>query len=62
MTRSLEKYIREDLDKKIVLLTGPRQVGKTTFSRMLTPSFDYFNYDNPEHRLALLERSWDLEK
>jgi hypothetical protein len=62
MKRSLERYIREDLDKKIVLLTGPRQVGKTTLAKMLTPNYDYFNYDNPEHRLALLERSWDRGK
>lgn len=62
MKRSLEPYLREDLTKKIVLLTGPRQVGKTTLSRMLNPDHDYLNYDNPEHRLALLERSWDRGK
>jgi predicted AAA+ superfamily ATPase len=62
MNRYLEKYIREDLDQKIILLTGPRQVGKTTLSKMLYQNYDYFNYDNPEHRLALLERSWDRGK
>ena len=62
MNRYLEKYIREDLDQKIILLTGPRQVGKTTLSKMFYESFDYFSYDNPEHRPALLERSWDRGK
>jgi hypothetical protein len=29
MNRYLEKYIQKDLKRKIVLLTGPRQTGKT---------------------------------
>ncbi|MBP6915360.1 MAG: ATP-binding protein, partial [Syntrophaceae bacterium] len=62
MNRYLEKYIQADLKKKIVLLTGPRQAGKTTLAKMLSESFDYFNYDNAEHRLELLEKSWDRAK
>ncbi len=62
MKRSLAKYIQEDLNKKIILVTGPRQVGKTTLSKMLNRDFDYFNYDHPDDRLALLERSWDRLK
>jgi predicted AAA+ superfamily ATPase len=30
MRRYLKKHIRADLGSKIVLLTGPRQAGKTT--------------------------------
>jgi len=30
MKRYVEKYIKEDIDNKIILITGPRQVGKTT--------------------------------
>ena len=62
MDRYLTEYILDDLKRKIVLLTGPRQSGKTTLSKMLSNNFDYFNFDNPEHRLGLLERSWDRSK
>jgi predicted AAA+ superfamily ATPase len=62
MKRYLTKYIQEDLDKKIVLLTGPRQTGKTTLSKMLKPDYDYFNFDNPDDRLALRKKSWDRSK
>ena len=62
MERYLTNYILDDLKKKIVLLTGPRQSGKTTLSKMLSSNFDYFNFDNPEHRLGLIERSWDRSR
>lgn len=41
---------------------GPRQCGKTTLSKHLTTSYDYFNYDSAEDRVALKEKSWDREK
>jgi len=62
MKRFLTEFIRTDLRKKLVLLTGPRQSGKTTLAKMISPSFDYFNYDSAEHRLALQEKSWDRTK
>jgi hypothetical protein len=62
MKRSIEDFIRKDLKRKIVLLTGPRQTGKTTLAKMLDKSFDYFNYDHAEHRLSLMEKSWDRAK
>ena len=54
--------IRRDLEKKVVLLTGPRQCGKTTLSKMVSDDYDYFNYDYPEHRVELRERSWNRDK
>ncbi|MEA1969500.1 MAG: ATP-binding protein [Thermodesulfobacteriota bacterium] len=62
MKRYLTKYIKEDLDKKIILLTGPRQTGKTTLSKMLKNHFDYFNFDNSNDRLSLQKKSWDRSK
>lgn len=62
MKRYLQNYIQEDLDKKIVLLTGPRQVGKTTLSKMLKSDFDYFNFDSIDDRLSLQKKSWDRSK
>jgi predicted AAA+ superfamily ATPase len=62
MKRYLFHAIKEDLNRKIVLLTGPRQSGKTTLARMMSDNFDYFNFDNPEHRTDLLDRSWDRRK
>ena len=41
MKRYLENFLLEDLQTKIVLLTGPRQTGKTTLSRMLKESFTF---------------------
>ena len=62
MERYLNEYIQEDLDKKIILLTGPRQAGKTTLSKMLKHDFDYFNFDNIDDRVSLNEKSWDRSK
>lgn len=62
MRRDLTPAIREGLEEKIVLLSGPRQVGKTTLSKSLFEPFEYFNFDAPEDRLALKERSWDRKK
>jgi predicted AAA+ superfamily ATPase len=62
MDRYLENYIQKDLKKKIVLLTGPRQTGKTTLAKMLKENFDYFNFDNAEHRLSLMEKTWDRSR
>ncbi len=62
MKRYLEKYIQKDLKNKIILITGPRQTGKTTLAKMLKGTYDYFNYDNAEDRVGLLEKSWDRSK
>jgi len=55
-------YISQDLPNKIVLVTGPRQCGKTTLSKQLCSDYDYFNYDSARDRLALQEQSWDRTK
>lgn len=62
MRRYLEKRVKKDLPHKIVLVTGPRQCGKTTFSKQLVADYDYLNFDSAEDRQILQEKSWDRQK
>ena len=62
MERTITQSVKKDLEKKIVIITGPRQVGKTTLSRSLTLEHDYFNYDRVADRLELKQESWDRKK
>jgi predicted AAA+ superfamily ATPase len=62
MKRYCDKFIREDLKKKMVFIGGPRQVGKTTLSKQLLTedhiNGEYFNWDVDEDRKALLKKQW----
>lgn len=60
--RYLSPVLRQDLKNKILLVTGPRQCGKTTLARSLSSSHDYLNYDNEDHQKILRSKSWDREK
>jgi predicted AAA+ superfamily ATPase len=60
--RSLQKQIELDLKKKIVILSGPRQAGKTTLAQTLSSSIEYLNYDRFEDRKKILSESWDRNK
>ena len=53
-----------DLEKKIVLLSGPRQTGKTTLSHDLFPKnrYQYLNFDTTEDRQIILSKAWDRKK
>lgn len=46
MDRYLSAPIKKDSDKKIILLSGPRQSGKTTLTKQLLTPFDYLNRRN----------------
>lgn len=57
----MDDRVRQDLTKKMVVLTGPRQVGKTTLSRQLVTELtgaQYLNYDVAAHRAVMLAQSW----
>lgn len=55
LSRYLLPQIEHDLDRKMVFVAGPRQVGKTTLARSL-PGADagYLNWDVSEHRERIL--------
>jgi predicted AAA+ superfamily ATPase len=58
MRRHIEKHILEDLREKIIFLSGPRQVGKTTLSRQLISSHAYLSYDSRADRKIIDEEEW----
>ncbi|MBI2337466.1 MAG: ATP-binding protein [Deltaproteobacteria bacterium] len=61
MFRSQQTIILQDLRKKMVFLTGPRQVGKTWLAQELMKTFKkplYLNYDDPDHLKIIKKRTW----
>lgn len=61
MSRCLTAPIIQDLSKKMVIVTGPRQVGKTTMARELDAQFKrpiYLNYDSVTDRDRILRADW----
>jgi len=58
-TRYLGRFIVGDLDNKIVLLSGPRQSGKTTLSKSLPfQTIEYFNFDEVDQRNQIIKKDW----
>lgn len=63
--RYLTPFVIEDLKKKMVFISGPRQVGKTTLSRELVSDhfkrFAYFNWDLRSDRKQVLNSQWPAD-
>jgi len=57
MKRYLQEIIEKDLQKKMVFLGGPRQVGKTTLSKEILKicNGSYLNWDYDQDRSLILE-------
>ena len=64
ISRYLQEAVRQDLAQKMVFLSGPRQVGKTTLAKtFLNKEADrYYNWDNRDNRRQILAARWPAEK
>jgi predicted AAA+ superfamily ATPase len=61
MERYQKAAILADLQKKMVLLAGPRQAGKTTLAKAIAQEFQsslYLTYDRLEDRKIILNEAW----
>ena len=61
MERYLSNFIIKDLSRKCILLSGPRQVGKTTLARSLFGQSEYLNYDIVSDRRVIMSQSWNRD-
>ena len=65
--RYLERHILEDLKEKMVFISGPRQVGKTTLAKEageqhFPGNYAYLNWDNRQDRKNILSESFPADK
>lgn len=61
MQRAQKSQILKDLEKKLVLLVGPRQVGKSWLAKNIASEFSnsvYLNYDKLSDREIIRTESW----
>lgn len=60
--RYITNCVISDLSEKMVFITGPRQVGKTTLAKNIIgskfKSTAYFNWDNQSHRREIINSRW----
>src|SRR3989338_7885033 len=62
MDRLQKQSIEKDLEKKMVFLAGPRQVGKTTLAKSFStvwPKLEYLNWDAEKDRKIMLKQEWN---
>jgi uncharacterized protein len=62
MKRYLDPIVTQDLARKMVFLTGPRQVGKTTLARQLLAGYtrsQYLNFDTASDRKIITAQTWN---
>jgi len=63
MERYIQKSLIKDLNRKPVLLSGPRQCGKTVLSKQLQlQNYQYLNFDVIMDRKIILKMNWHRDK
>ncbi|MCK5793904.1 MAG: ATP-binding protein, partial [Anaerolineales bacterium] len=61
MKRTQQDLIIKDLKQKMVFISGPRQVGKTSLALTISEAYEkplYLNYDNVTHRDVIRKQDW----
>jgi predicted AAA+ superfamily ATPase len=61
--RYIQKFIENDLKKKMVIISGPRQCGKTTIAKDIIKGSHslYLNWDDIDEKKRILKRDWTDE-
>ncbi len=60
MSRFLSQFILNDLSKKMIFLSGPRQSGKSTLSKkLILKNSTYLNWDIGKDKKIILNQLWD---
>lgn len=56
MKRSYSSILHEHIEqyRQMIFVVGPRQVGKTTLCKELVSEYEYFNWDNQDHRTLII--------
>lgn len=67
LKRYIEESVFEDLKEKMVFISGPRQIGKTTLAKQIAEEYfkgasDYLNWDNRQDRKSILSGAFNAEK
>ncbi len=67
LKRHLTHFVKEDIEEKMVLIGGPRQVGKTTLAFALLDNGNkqhpaYLNWDIPKDRTAIRQRDFPAKQ
>ncbi len=60
--RYLDKFIKEDIQNKMVFIGGPRQVGKTTLAKLVGKKYKkpvYLNWDFRDDRKKIIEEKFE---
>ena len=61
MKRYLEDVLYPDFKEKIIFLSGPRQVGKTTLAQSLKLTQTYLNFDSLKDRRIIKNEEWNRD-